>query len=119
MKRAAAWLWEKMCAWLMKEDPPGNSPLSDFNRLCYELRPGDTILAEGRSRFSEVIQIITQSSWIHSALYIGRIYDIEDKPLCDRTRRCYKGELNDRLLVEAVLGYGTIVVPVAKYRSDL
>ncbi len=102
----------------MMEYPPGQSPLCDFNRLCYELRPGDILLVEGRSRVSEVIKIITQSSWTHSALYIGRLCDIEDKRLRERVKSYYSGEPNARLLVEAVLASGTIVVPVSKYRKD-
>jgi len=117
MKRAAFWLWEKLCTWLMKEGPPGHSPLCDFNRLCCELRPGDILLVEGRSRVSEVIKLITQSSWTHSALYIGRINDIENRQLRERIEHCYRGDPRDRLLVEAMLGSGTIVVPVAKYRQ--
>jgi hypothetical protein len=102
----------------MREAAPANSPLCDFNRLCYELRPGDIVLVEGRSRVSEVIKLITQSSWTHSALYIGRLYDIEDKSLREHLRQYYDGDPNERLLVEAMLGDGTIVSPVSKYRKD-
>ncbi|MGO2008205.1 YiiX/YebB-like N1pC/P60 family cysteine hydrolase [Vreelandella alkaliphila] len=38
------------------------------------LRPGDVLLVEGSSRFSEVIKYLTQSSWSHAALYIGAEY---------------------------------------------
>ncbi len=118
MKRIAAWLWERLCSWLMHESPPGASPLCDFRRLCFELRPGDIVLVEGRSRVSEVIKQITQSAWTHSALYIGRLSDIEDHSLRQRVRVYYRGDSNERLLVEALLGEGTVVVPVSKYRHD-
>lgn len=118
MRRAAHWLWERLCRWLMHQQPPAQSPLCDFGRLCYELRLGDIVLVEGRSRVSEVIKLITQSSWTHSALYIGRLCDLEDQPLRQRIREYYQGDANDRLLVEAQLGEGTIITPVEKYRGD-
>ena len=104
--------------WLTKEGPPPTSPLCDFKRLSYELRPGDVLLVEGRSRVSNVIKAISQSSWTHSALFIGRIYDIRDPVLQQRVRMAYHGDLNEQLLVEALLGQGTIIVPVSKYRKD-
>ncbi|MGD9163582.1 MAG: YiiX/YebB-like N1pC/P60 family cysteine hydrolase [Chromatiales bacterium] len=104
--------------WLTKEGPLPHSPFCDFKRLCYELRPGDVLLVEGRSRVSNVIKQITQSSWTHSALYIGRIYDIRDPRLQQRVRMAYQGDLNEQLLVEALLGQGTIIVPISKYRRD-
>ncbi|MCU7796177.1 MAG: hypothetical protein KZQ75_03475 [Candidatus Thiodiazotropha sp. (ex Myrtea spinifera)] len=104
--------------WLTKEGPPPTSPLCDFARLSYELRPGDVLLVEGRSRVSNVIKTITQSTWTHSALYIGRIYDIRDPDLQQRVRMAYQGDLSEQLLVEALLGEGTIIVPVSKYRQD-
>jgi hypothetical protein len=104
--------------WLTKEGPPPHSPFCDFKRLSYELRPGDVILVEGRSRVSNVIKQITQSPWTHSALYIGRIYDIRDPQLQQRVRMAYQGDLNEQLMVEALLGQGTIIVPMSKYRKD-
>ena len=77
--------------WLTKEGPPPESPLCDFKRLSYELRPGDVLLVEGRSRVSNVIKQITQSSWTHSALFIGRIYDIRDPALQQKVRMAYLG----------------------------
>jgi hypothetical protein len=104
--------------WLTKEGPPPQSPLCDFKRLSYELRPADVLLVEGRSRVSNVIKQITQSSWTHSALFIGRIYDIRDPALQQKVRMAYQGDLNEQLMVEALLGHGTIIVPVSKYRHD-
>ncbi len=76
------------------------------------------ILVEGRSRVSEVIKLITQSNWTHSALYIGHIYELEDPALRALVRRHYHGDPNEKLLLEALLGEGTVVVPVSKYRDD-
>jgi hypothetical protein len=104
--------------WLTKEGPTPQFPFCDFKRLNYELRPGDVLLVDGRSRVSNVIKQITQSTWTHSALHIGRIYDIRDPLLQQRVRMAYHGDLNEHLLVEALLGQGTIIAPVSKYRHD-
>ena len=118
MRHATQQFMETISEWLVKEGPPPNSPLCDFNRLCYELRPGDVLLVEGRSRVSEVIKTITQSSWTHSALYIGRLFDIDDRMLQARIRGDYEGDPGEQLIVEALLGEGTIISPISKYRMD-
>ncbi|MEN8177270.1 MAG: YiiX/YebB-like N1pC/P60 family cysteine hydrolase [Pseudomonadota bacterium] len=118
MKYLVRKLIASISEWLVKEGPPPNSPLCDFQRLSYELRPGDVLLAEGRSRVSEVIKLITQSSWTHSALYIGRLFDIDDKMLQARIRADYEGDPGEQLIVEALLGEGTIISPITKYRMD-
>lgn len=106
----------RLSRWLVREGPPTQVPLCDFNRLSYELRPGDVLLVEGRSRISEVIKLITQSTWTHAALYIGRMFDIDDKRLQAKIRAGYEGDPGDQLLVEALLGEGTIIAPLNKYR---
>ena len=74
-------LKNRLYNWLTEEPPaPGVMPY-DFSRLKYELRPGDVLLIEGRSRISSVIRTITQSPWTHAALYIGRLIDFEDEEL--------------------------------------
>ncbi|MCG7929187.1 MAG: hypothetical protein N0C81_16565 [Candidatus Thiodiazotropha lotti] len=118
MRRIGQRMMQWIAEWLTKEGPPSSSPLCDFNRLTYELRPSDVLLVEGRSRVSNVIKTITQSTWTHSALYIGRIYDIRDPDLQQRVRMAYKGDLSEQLMVEALLGEGTIIAPVSKYRRD-
>ncbi|MCG7900086.1 MAG: hypothetical protein JAY85_16720 [Candidatus Thiodiazotropha weberae] len=118
MRRIGQRIMQWIAEWLTKEGPPSSSPLCDFNRLIYELRAGDVLLVEGRSRVSNVIKTITQSTWTHSALYIGRIYDIRDPDLQQRVRMAYKGDLSEQLMVEALLGEGTIIAPVSKYRRD-
>lgn len=118
MRDIIRWLYDKATDWLTKEGEPSPSPLCDYNRLGFELRPGDVLLVEGRSRVSEVIKIITQSSWSHSALYIGRLYDIADPDLRAVVEYHYDGDPEDQLLVEAVMGQGTVVSPLHRYRED-
>lgn len=115
-KRISRWLINA----LMKEEPsdPFSTPLYDFQRLCYELRPGDVLLNEGRSHVSDVIKMATQSPWTHSMLYIGRLYDIENTEARDKVKANYAGDPNEQLIIEALLGEGTIVSPLQKYHDE-
>ena len=72
------WIRTAVVNWLKHKRPLPHTPLSDFERIRHELKPCDVLLVEGRSSVSEVIKLITQSSWSHAALYIGRLHDIED-----------------------------------------
>lgn len=118
MRHLLRWLNERLLRWLSAEAPPAPTPLCDFGRLCFELRKGDVLLVEGRSRVAEVIRIITQSPWSHSALYIGRLYDIEDPDLRAVIAYHYDGDPNDQLIIEALIGRGTVVSPLSSYRHD-
>jgi hypothetical protein len=114
----AAWLGKKIVGWLTAEQESVNLPLCDFERIRYEIRPCDVVLVEGRSRISEIIRTITQSPWSHSALYIGRIHDIDDEELREKVLSFYAGDPNEQLIIEAWLGVGTVVEPLSKYRED-
>src|SRR5205085_12065665 len=104
---------------LMKQRTGPRGPLLiDFNRLCYEIRPGDVLLIAGRSRVSEVIKLITQSQWSHAALYIGRLHDIESDELREEVRKHFLGAPTEQLLIESVMGKGTIVTPISHYKED-
>jgi len=118
MKDFAHFLWSKVTGWLMKERPPPVSPLCDFNRLVTELRLADIILVEGRSRVADVIKIVTQSAWTHSAIYIGCLDNIHHPKLKSWVEKQYKGDGQTPLIVEALLGEGTIVSPIERYRKD-
>jgi len=114
----AAWLGKKIVGWLTVDQQPLNPPLCDFERIRYEIRPCDVVLVEGRSRISEIIRTITHSSWSHSALYIGRLHDIDDEELRKKLQSFYNGDPNEQLIIEAWLGEGTVVNPLSKYRDD-
>ena len=115
LDRWQSWLWEKLTGWLNAEQRDNGVSLCDFERLSYELRPCDVILVQGTARLSEVIKVITQSSWTHAALYIGRIHDIDSPALRERVLRFYKGDPSAQLLIEALLGHGIIVTPLNHY----
>jgi hypothetical protein len=109
-------LYGRFLDWLTTEPPPVETPPCDFNRLKYEVRPGDVILVEGRSRVSKVIRIITQSSWTHAAMYVGRLHDIEDTHLRKVVATHMKKRENLRLVIEGVPGKGIVVTPLSTYR---
>ena len=113
------WLENKITKWLTKEHALVNSlPLCDFEQLTYEIKPCDVILVEGRSRVSNVIKVVTQSPWTHAALYIGRLSDIEDSYTRKNIQRHYSGDENKPLILEALMGLGTIIAPLDKYKDD-
>ncbi len=69
--------------------------------LADTLQPGDLLLVDGNSRVSTVIKYVTQSTWSHIAIYIGR--DLQ-----------HRGENLDPLL-EADLVTGVTTVPLSTY----
>jgi hypothetical protein len=107
-----------MIRWLVKEDPPHEIPLCDFGRLGEALAPGDVLLVEGRSRIGGAIKAITQSPWTHAALYIGCLHDIEDPSVRALVVGFYRCDHSEQLLIEALLGQGTRISPLSKYRRD-
>ncbi|MCF6236535.1 MAG: hypothetical protein L3J70_09240 [Gammaproteobacteria bacterium] len=112
------WLVGWATQWLNKSIEVGGVPMSDFKRIGHELRPADVLLVEGHSRVSEVIKNITRSPWTHSALYIGRLHDIEDEAVRRQIEKYYFGSPGDQLIIEALLGEDTVVRPLNKYASE-
>ena len=115
------WFFEKVCSWLIYESPL-NAPLTDFDELRHELKPGDVVLVEGRSRVARIIQHLTTSRWTHAVLFLGRLEDIENDKLkavvlrhFDR-KNCTKR--NPQLIIESELGIGTVVRPLAEYQGE-
>src|SRR3990167_10200330 len=106
----------KLYHWVIYEPPPTELMPYDFSRLKYEIRPGDVLLIEGRSRISSVIRSITQSSWTHAALYIGRQIDFEDEEILEILKRHTDAKDKTRLILEGLMGRGTVVEPLTTYR---
>jgi len=76
---------------------------SDPDALRQSLQPGDVLLVEGNNHISGVIKYLTQSTWSHSALYVG--------PLPGRATA--DGE--PHVLIEANVGEGVVAAPLSKY----
>jgi hypothetical protein len=87
---------------------------NDVETLKKQLRPGDVMLVEGKARISQIIKYLTQSSWSHSAIYVGDRLTSNGHPAGEALRRAH-GEEAQHLLVEADLAAGVIAVPLKKY----
>jgi hypothetical protein len=87
---------------------------NDLTALKRHLRKGDVILVEGTQRVSEVIKYLTQSSWSHSAIYIGDELVRRHHPLVRQAQAAFGEEVNF-LLIEALVEEGVVVSPLSKY----
>jgi len=112
------WINKKITNYLSKKITPTREHLCNFDTLSYEIRPADVLLVEGTSRISAVINSITKSAWSHSALYIGRIHDIEDPTLRELIHQKYQGSPHEQLVVESWINKGTIITPLKAYKHD-
>ena len=112
------YLWDKFVHWLTHESPNFKTPLTSFERLRFELRPGDVLLVEGRSNVAEIIKTITQSMWTHSFFYIGRLHDIDDPMLRDHIQKYRHCSPDEQLIIEAILGKGIIVSTIDSYEGE-
>lgn len=113
----AQWLIGKASQWLLYQAPRSPSPLVDFEKIRFEVRPADVILVEGHNRVSRVIKQITQSTWSHAVLYIGRLYDIDDPALREKISQFYQGPPDEQLIIESIMGSGTIVNTLSNYKG--
>lgn len=89
---------------------------NDIAALKRHIRKGDVILVEGNERISECIKYLTQSSWSHSALYVGD-EPIRRNPALKAPVVAQYGDEANFLLVEALVESGVILSPISKYRD--
>lgn len=102
------WLERKLTGILVRYlNSPARSyePFSTSSSDTLEsvLQAGDVILVEGNQRFSTAVKYLTQSTWSHAALYVGRMNHLENLPD------------NTPTIVEADLKNGVIAAPLSKY----
>lgn len=112
------WLKDRMLAKLTKERESNRGALCDFDRITQEIIPGDVLLVEGRSRISDIIRNVTNSTWTHASLYIGRLHSIEDPDIRELVHKAYSGGPSEQLLIESEVGVGTIIRPITFYEED-
>lgn len=114
------WITRQFIAWLTYEPERAVNftSLTNYERLCDEIKPGDIILVEGRSRVSNIIKLITQSPWTHSMLYLGNYHQLNTAGIAPPSLSHYAITPHTPLIIEAVLGQGTIVMPLHKYKDD-
>src|SRR5580700_10154137 len=87
----------------LKQDHPAIA--NDMVRLKRYIRKGDVVLVEGNQRISECIKYLTQSSWSHSALYVGD-EPIRRNPELKAPLVAQYGDEANFLLVEAIVEAG-------------
>src|SRR5437879_5675728 len=88
---------------------------NDIGNLKRYIRKGDVVLVEGNERISEVIKYLTQSSWSHSALYVGD-EPLKNPKLHDQLIEQY-GEDARHMIVEALVESGVVLSPLSKYND--
>jgi Permuted papain-like amidase enzyme, YaeF/YiiX, C92 family len=76
---------------------------SDPDALRHSLERGDVLLVEGNNNIAGVIKYLTQSTWSHSALYVGPIPG------------CATDDGEPHVLIEANVGEGVVSAPLSKY----
>lgn len=78
---------------------------SDPVTLANTLRPADVLLVEGNQKVSTAIKYLTQSTWSHSAIYVGNALGTPEDGSEPKT------------LIEVNVGEGAVAVPLSKYAS--
>jgi hypothetical protein len=116
-----SWLLERMSDWAvgLLTKPIKSYALhipNDIAALKRHIRKGDVILVEGNERISECIKYLTQSSWSHSALYVGD-EPIRRNPEMRAPLVAQFGEDANFLVVEAIVEAGVVLSPLSKYRD--
>jgi len=84
-----------------------NEPFSvnSSDSLASVLQLADVVLVEGNQRFSTAVKYLTQSTWSHAALYVGRVTIPGER------------QGDTPALIEADLRNGVITVPLSKYEG--
>ncbi len=116
----AGWLRRKVFDLAAREltKPRGSYNLvlpTDLDSLRRRVAPGDVILVDGDQRVSEVIKYLTQSSWSHSALYVGDELLKRDAATRDQLLATH-GEEARHMIIEALME-GVVASPLSKYAS--
>jgi len=90
--------------------------INNMDNLHRVIRKGDIILVEGNSEISRMIKLFTQSSWSHSAIYVGdelvRKGEIRGESLIKQF-----GNDAHHMLVEAFTDSGVTAAPIRKYQD--
>ena len=91
--------------------------INNMENLYRVIQPGDILLVEGRSQLSQIIQLLTKSSWSHAAIYIGgKTRDGHDGLEKNRMAPFDEKE-HQHMLIEADAANGVTAVPLSKYQD--
>ena len=108
------WILQKlgrMLAWYLTKPRPrrAQAATSPHATLAGSLEPGDVLLVEGNRRVSVAIKYLTQSTWSHSALYVGDALGPIDAKM--------RPGKEPRVLIEADLRAGVRAVPLSRFEG--
>lgn len=99
---------------------PFSAPRPGLLLRC--LQPGDVLLIEGNTRLSGIIKYLTQSTWSHAALYVGRQKFVDTEKTGPGKTSKIGGEAVDEdasvprpALLEALADRGVILSSLSKY----
>ena len=87
-----------------------NSP----EKLKATIQAGDVLLVDGDQRISQAVKYVTQSSWSHSALFVGDALLRREPETRAQTYRRFGREAK-YLIVEALVEEGVVLSPLLKY----
>ncbi|MGD2186490.1 MAG: YiiX/YebB-like N1pC/P60 family cysteine hydrolase [Desulfobacterales bacterium] len=87
---------------------------NSMDKLLEVIRKGDVVLVEGRSEISRIIKLFTNSSWSHSALYVGDELLKKDRLSKERYQMKFGADAG-HLLIEAEVGKGVTIAPLSKF----
>ena len=112
--RLRRWLVDRIVDYLMEPLPHYERRVrNDLEALLASVSKADVILIEGDQRVSAIIRYLTQSSWSHSAIYIGDELLRRGGERAAWARQLF-GEAAHHLVVEA-LPRGVVASPLLKY----
>jgi hypothetical protein len=97
-------------------------PRRHYQRFVYNvpeslkalIRPADVLLVEGDQHVSQAVKYLTQSTWSHSALFIGDALLRQDAETRRKAQHRFGREARF-LIIEALVDRGVIVSPLVKY----
>ena len=91
--------------------------INNMSNLYRQIRPGDVLLVEGRSKLSGIIQLLTKSTWSHAAIYVGdRLHENVDAHVSAACKGWAHPDRR-RMLIEADAGNGVTAVALSKYKE--
>jgi hypothetical protein len=91
--------------------------INNMQNLRKEIKKGDVLLVEGRSKISSIIQLLTNSSWSHAAFYVGDRLKYANAKHMKNSLNSLRDEDQDFVLIEAEAGSGVTAVPLNKYKD--
>lgn len=118
MRKGIQWLNQKFVNYWTKELPTKRPYISDFDNIAHNIRPGDIILENGRTRASSLVRRMTQSPWSHVSLYLGRLHDIESAHMRQIIINTYNPDPQEGLVFESVLGKGNYIDNISVFKQS-